>query len=351
MKQSYFLGCASPAGFKSEFISQIQKQEYYTYILKGGPGTGKSTLMKKIANACDDDKCELYYCSSDTKSLDAVVLTDKKIIVVDGTAPHVYDPLLPGVSQEVVNLGAFWNQNDLSEHKDLIRYYFDENASYHTRAKRCIQAVASLNANIYNTAASAIIKDKLDSFVSRLSNKLFSRPSTVKKAAKEFKQISALTSYGYLTQDIPESYTVYTLKDDYFAGSDYFLRALADIAVEHGIDVIVSKCYMLNESTYEHVLIPKLNIAFITSNFLNGCKIENRAIINFSRFYDKSIISNKKASISFDKKAVSEIFDEASTAVDTALDIHDEIEKFYINSLNIELLNTFSNDFINKITE
>ena len=107
---------------------------------------------------------------------------------------------------------------------------------------------------------------------------------------------------------------------------------------------------MLNDFTYEHILIPQLNIAFITSNFLNGCKIENRATINFSRFYDKNIMSNKKTNISFDKKAVIEICDEASTAVDTALDIHDGIEKFYINSLNIELLNIFSNDFINKIT-
>ena len=47
----YFLGGTSPTGFRSKFIEQIKKPGYYTYILKGGPGTGKSTLMKKVAEA------------------------------------------------------------------------------------------------------------------------------------------------------------------------------------------------------------------------------------------------------------------------------------------------------------
>ena len=46
-KQIYFLGGTSPSGFQSKFLEQIKAPGFYTYILKGGPGTGKSTLMKK----------------------------------------------------------------------------------------------------------------------------------------------------------------------------------------------------------------------------------------------------------------------------------------------------------------
>lgn len=47
-KQIYFLGGTSPSGFQSKFLEQIKAPGFYTYILKGGPGTGKSTLMKKL---------------------------------------------------------------------------------------------------------------------------------------------------------------------------------------------------------------------------------------------------------------------------------------------------------------
>lgn len=44
----YFLGCSSPEGFHSFFGELCPAHSGgYTYIIKGGPGTGKSSLMKK----------------------------------------------------------------------------------------------------------------------------------------------------------------------------------------------------------------------------------------------------------------------------------------------------------------
>lgn len=350
MKQSYFLGSTSPSGFKSKFIRQIRKPGFYTYMLKGGPGTGKSTLMKKIANEFDDDECELYYCSSDTKSLDAVVLTKKKIIVVDATAPHVFDPEYPGVSQEIINLGSFWDRDKLSSHEAAIRYYFEENAKYHAKARRYVQAFASLNNNIYSIAENALLKDKLDAAVNRLASKLFPKVQAGRpEGCIEYKQLSALTSYGYITNEIPDSYTVYTLNDDYFAGSDLFLRKIADLAVKYGLNIIISECNMLNEPIFEHALIPELDIAFISSSFFNEKKTETSPSVNFTRFYDKAVLSQKKNHLAFDKKAVTELCTEAAQSIDTALDIHDELEKFYIDSLDLLSLNEFTDNLINSI--
>ena len=50
MNNTFFLGSSGTSGFKTDFGKIINKPGYYTYILKGGPGTGKSTLMKKIAS-------------------------------------------------------------------------------------------------------------------------------------------------------------------------------------------------------------------------------------------------------------------------------------------------------------
>ena len=46
-KIQYFLGANSPTGFYSLYPELIQPERARTiYILKGGPGCGKSTLMR-----------------------------------------------------------------------------------------------------------------------------------------------------------------------------------------------------------------------------------------------------------------------------------------------------------------
>ena len=109
--------------------------------------------MKKIANEFKEHPISLYYCSSDIRSLDAVVIEDKKLIIVDGTAPHVFEALYPGASQEIINLGEFWDGNKLKKHSDAIHYLFDENQKYHARVRCYIEALASLNSDIYTIGA------------------------------------------------------------------------------------------------------------------------------------------------------------------------------------------------------
>ncbi|MBQ6568806.1 MAG: hypothetical protein IJL87_00965 [Clostridia bacterium] len=86
-----FLGANSPCGFVSQFEKAYDPEDgWRVYILKGGPGTGKSSLMKRLAGAAADLKknCHLAYCSADPGSADAVILPDDKIMVADGTAPQ-----------------------------------------------------------------------------------------------------------------------------------------------------------------------------------------------------------------------------------------------------------------------
>ena len=47
---SYFLGANAPSGFYSLYSHLLPpEQARVIYILKGGPGCGKSTLMRKVA--------------------------------------------------------------------------------------------------------------------------------------------------------------------------------------------------------------------------------------------------------------------------------------------------------------
>ena len=93
----YFLGANAPTGFYSLYDHLLPPEEARAiYILKGGPGCGKSTLMRKIGAWAEESGLETEYiiCSGDPDSLDAVVLPQSGVAIVDGTAPHVVVPLV-----------------------------------------------------------------------------------------------------------------------------------------------------------------------------------------------------------------------------------------------------------------
>ncbi|MBQ3566355.1 MAG: hypothetical protein IJA12_04170 [Oscillospiraceae bacterium] len=346
--QEYFLGGSTPTGFRTHFSDVISKDGYYTYILKGGPGTGKSTLMKKVAKHFRDCNVITYRCSSDINSLDAVVIEDKKIIIVDGTSPHVFDPIYPGVSQEIINLGSFWNKDALQKNGKAVQLLSDENQKCHRTVKRYIKAISSINSDICRHAENSLDRQKLSAYIQRLSKKLIPSKNNI-DGRREFNQLSSLTQEKYMTLPVNEEYSKYFIKDDFFAGGNFFLRKLADTFTENGYDITVSECNMLDAPTYEHLICHKLKLVFITGNFMNGLTPETENVINFTRFYDKELLSSKKQRMNFNKKAVAELISETAECLTTALKIHDKLEKYYINALDFEKLEKMTDDFIKTL--
>lgn len=343
--QNYFLGCVSSEGYFSEFRKIINKDGYYTYILKGGPGTGKSTLMKKAAEYFKEYDVEKYFCSSDMKSLDAVVVNDKKIIIVDGTSPHIFEADYPGVSQEIINLGRFWNKSELAKYSDEIKKCFTENAAYHQKAARYVKAISQINSDIYFASEKCIKYDKLYAYKERLCKKLFSHNSEKGKGNVEYKQLAALTADGYITHNTGDDYNIFVLKDNYFAGSDYLLRAIAEYASDKGYDVVASKFTLIHGFTFEHIIIPELKIAFITDNFINNLGILSENQINFSRFYDKDMLDSCRNRNGFNKKLSLELIKETANAINKALEVHDKLESYYINAIDFKELDKATGEF------
>lgn len=121
MNKTYFLGSNTAYGFFGDF-SHLTRGK--TVILKGGAGTGKSTLMKKVNGIALDAgfMTETYRCSSDVSSFDAVFVPSKNFAVIDGTSPHVTEAEIPLVSGFVFNLLDAADEKKIAPYKDDIKY-------------------------------------------------------------------------------------------------------------------------------------------------------------------------------------------------------------------------------------
>lgn len=119
--KNYYAGGNTARGFYSLYESNL-KDLNRLYILKGGPGTGKSSLMREIGSYWVDQgyNIEYLHCSSDNNSIDGVKIIDLKVGIVDGTAPHVIEPKAPGAIEEYINLGEAWDSEKLATQREKI---------------------------------------------------------------------------------------------------------------------------------------------------------------------------------------------------------------------------------------
>ena len=146
MKHSYFLGANSRRGFASLYGGFAAAPGDRLHVIKGGPGTGKSGFMRRIAAAAEKRglDAELVLCSGDPDSLDGVYLPALRQGWVDGTAPHICEPPVFGAFGDYVNLGRFCrlplSETDAAETLRLNAAY----RALYTQAYACLAAAASL---------------------------------------------------------------------------------------------------------------------------------------------------------------------------------------------------------------
>ncbi len=88
-----FFGASTPSG-ALDFIESLTGSLSKRYLLKGRPGTGKSTLLRKLAaeTAGRGLDAEIYSCAFDSNSLDMILWPELDLCLFDSTAPHLYEP-------------------------------------------------------------------------------------------------------------------------------------------------------------------------------------------------------------------------------------------------------------------
>ena len=173
MTKMFFPGANTGLGFISRFDGIITDKNHYTYVLKGGPGVGKNTLMRKVLESAAK-KCytvEEFRCASDPKSLDAIRIVEISTVLLDGTAPHSIDPKLPGVCDEIVNLGHFKNKSEFAKRRGEVERLMAENKSHYNRAYALLSAARLLKTEALSMAESAIDKRKLCAFLKPFTEK------------------------------------------------------------------------------------------------------------------------------------------------------------------------------------
>lgn len=268
----FFAGSNSGEGFYSLFDYIIGSEAKKIYLLKGGPGTGKSSFMRYIAQEMGKAGYdhELFFCSSDSRALDAVCFPDLGVALLDATAPHAREPKWPGCRDQLLCLGDFWQGDILEAKREEIIAGGRIKQAHFASAFRYFAAALALEENMAarNGPNRRDCSEELEEILATVHG---ARPGYLGKPGLiRHLFASALTPEGYvshLESLLAEISTLFVLAGGPGTGKSGYLQTIAQHVQGLGLDVEVFH-YPLNPRKWLHLIIPALAMAVVTATDL-----------------------------------------------------------------------------------
>lgn len=354
--RNYYAAGNTARGFYSFFDSVLEGLERL-YILKGGPGTGKSTLMRKVGDAMSRRgfDIEIIHCASDNDSIDGVIVTDLKVGIVDGTAPHVIEPKAPGAIEEYVNLGVAWDSSQLRAHKeDIVRLNRDISACF----QQAYEAFAA-GLSVHDNELEQIYFDHLDiakanELTKQLIADFFRDTERTKQATVKRRFLGAATPKGpvnfipNLTEHIGKRYFI---KGRPGCGKSHMMKKIAAEAEKRGIDAEVYHCGF-DPHSLDMVLLPELDIAIFDSTDPHEHfpdRENDKTIDMYEQVITPGTDEKYAKEIHTSHKRYKAKMKEGTSCLAQAKVLHDELEAFYIRAMDFGKLEQIGREILDEI--
>lgn len=313
------------------------------FVLKGGPGAGKSNIIKKIGEniAKNGIDIEFLHCTADNNSLDGVVIPQYGIAIIDGTAPHMTDPKYPGCVDEIINLGELWDENGIRKHKRDIIKLREEISRCYKKGYGYLKTAKNIYDEMQEMYSWVTDEAKMRRITEEIIDQIF-RDVTIKEKKTKQRHMfaSAITSGGlmnFLENIFEKVEKRFILKGDAALPRIYLLNAVLNIALMKGFDVEVFHCPLSPEKV-EHLIIKDLNIGFITSvepHVFNGEKTGD-LVIDFDEVLVKSDLNNYREDIEFSKMILEQVLNKAVDCFREAKVLHGKLESIYTTNMDFK---------------
>lgn len=346
----FFLGANSKNGFASLYDNFISPADGdFLWVIKGGPGCGKSTFMKRIGAAAEDAGLRVEYilCSGDPDSLDGVYFPEKRVAYVDGTAPHVIEAVYPGAASLYLDLGRFLDAGalapQLSEIADLNRRY----KALYADAYTLLSAGAALLPKHLPGLWGAAETEKLEKKLAGLAARKLPKQSKTGKLKKRFLSARSCRGYLRLGETLAKLCPKIFALDNTLGLAHPFLSRLADIALARGYDVILCPD-PLEPENIEAVLLPEAGLGFLAAEKAFPCA---GAFRHLRLDAAVPLSGETKALLRQRRRESAILLSAAEASLARAKALHDELEAVYRPHVDFAGLDTLTEEHVSRLLE
>ncbi|MGV3489667.1 MAG: PRK06851 family protein [Tuberibacillus sp.] len=352
----YYAGSNSSRGFYS-FYDEALKGLDRLYILKGGPGTGKSTLIRKVGESLNQKgfDIEFLHCSSDNQSLDGVIIPALKTGIVDGTAPHIVDPKYPGAVDRIVNLGDYRDDDKLAQHKNEIVSLTDEISATFKKAYEKFRKAKKIHDGIEKIYIKAMDFKKANQVTNQLKGKIFDgaiKPERMPKVKHLFMGAAtpqgAVNYYDNLTESDEKRFVV---KGRAGSGKSTMMKKIGAHAESLGLSVTYYHC-AFDPGSIDMVSIPALKTSVLDGtapHVFDPCRDGDEIVDMFKLCIDPKVEVEEKAAILELENEYQAYMKAGTKCLAEAKHLHDELETYYVNAMDFEGINNKTEELTSEI--
>lgn len=136
-------------------------------VVKGRPGTGKSTMNRKISKAAIEAgfDVEYYHCGFDAESIDMIIIPELSFAILDGTSPHVIDPT---GNDKLIDMYECIDKEIVNENENPIKNIAEDYAEEIAKAKDTFYKIGKLNDELENYYREATDFNEIDALRNRI---------------------------------------------------------------------------------------------------------------------------------------------------------------------------------------
>lgn len=342
----FFLGALSPSGFTGWFAEAAADPGITPWLIKAGPGCGKSTLMRRLLERdvaeCrrDGSWIERIHCSSDPDSLDGVRMSDVNALVLDATAPHTLDCKFPDAAERLIPLYDALDHEYLIRHREEVLQIGREHARLMQQASAHWALACAVLLRRRTLAAAFVDERKLAAFTDRLAARTMPSRRGACPGQQYIRVLSAPTPKGLIVfrQTVPQlaGETLYAIHDPYGAAASRMMAQLSEHARTNGYDVYVCRCSSDQHSKIDHLFIPQLGLGFVTSNPWHPMKFDYQKNIHATRFTIGTPDRRQRRLLDYHKKLAFSLLEKTCEAQAAAKTLHDALERYYVQASDFE---------------
>ncbi|MDF2653787.1 MAG: hypothetical protein K0R19_261 [Bacillota bacterium] len=362
IERHMYPGNNTPEGFFSYYQYILGQNEADKIIcIKGGPGVGKSTFMRKIGEAMlkEGHDVDFMHCSSDNSSLDGIVMRDKKIAMIDGTAPHVVDPVNPGAVDSIIHLGDYWDEEGIRKNREALIKNNERVRTIFGRAYNYLAAAGKMYDNLSSIYESAIKHEELYKITAKIIGEELAHKEISSKQGDIKKYFaSAITPKGfenYLDSLLKGYKKVYLIQAPVGVSSEKILNLFLEGSAYRGFQVEGYYCPMKPSTKLEHLLIPELGIAFVTSNQYHSIKEEDLdakvVSIHLADIIRYDVIKYQDLILEDSKMQMEKLLEKAVFCLGQAKKEHDELEKYYVPNMDFMKIDALRQQLTQKFSQ
>lgn len=350
-----YAGANTCVGFFSLYDSVFQDVER-KYVIKGGPGTGKSSFMKIIGEAllAQGYDVEFLHCSSDSNSLDGMIAPALKLGLVDGTAPHVIDPQYPGAVDEIINLGDYWDRSALRASKQEIVELTNQIAACFRRTYELLAFAKELHDQWETYYIEGMNFQQADGIAQDLIEKVLGQePAKNAKPQERHLFFGAATPEGarhFYDNLTGHLHTRYIVKGRPGTGKSTMMRKVAAAALEKNYDVEYFHC-SFDPQSIDMIIIPALAVAFLdgTAPHVLDPSGPKDVLVDMYQCVDPKVYQRNLAEIQALEIRYNGVMKASAAYLGDARRLHDQLESYYVKAMDFGQINAKRDQLLQEI--